>query len=66
MKVKINQKEKDIRDSINIDELIEDQNISNSGLAVAVNQTIISKNEWHSYILKANDNIMIIRASHGG
>jgi len=66
MKVIINQKEKDICESINIDELIKEERISNSGLAIAVNQNIIPKNKWALYLLKENDNIMIIRASHGG
>lgn len=66
MKVIINQKEKDICESITIDKLIKEERISNSGLAIAVNQNIISKNQWSSHLLKENDNIMIIRASHGG
>ncbi|MCT4601236.1 MAG: sulfur carrier protein ThiS [Marinifilaceae bacterium] len=66
MKVIINQKEKDICESMNIDELIKNERISNSGLAIAVNQNIIPKNKWALHLLKENDNIMIIRASHGG
>jgi sulfur carrier protein len=36
------------------------------GIAVAINQTIISKTEWDNHILKENDHIMIIRATQGG
>jgi sulfur carrier protein len=37
-----------------------------SGIAIAVNAEVISKNEWEKYALKDNDSIIIIQASQGG
>ena len=36
------------------------------GIAVAVNNTVVSKTNWDSYELKENDKITIIRATQGG
>ena len=37
-----------------------------SGIAIAVNETVISKNEWGSYVLKKDDSILIITPAQGG
>lgn len=36
------------------------------GIAVAVNQKVISKSEWNTYELKDNDSVLLIRATQGG
>lgn len=36
------------------------------GIAVAVNQAIISKANWESHILNPGDQIIIIKATQGG
>ncbi|WP_413513362.1 sulfur carrier protein ThiS [Myroides odoratus] len=36
------------------------------GLAVAVNSTVISKANWGNYLLKPEDDILIITATQGG
>lgn len=36
------------------------------GIAVAVNNTVVSKTNWNNYELKENDKITIIRATQGG
>jgi len=36
------------------------------GIAVAVNNMVIPKSEWHSKTIDANDNILIIKATQGG
>ena len=35
-------------------------------IAVAVNQTIISKSNWHSHLLRSGDQVMLIKATQGG
>ena len=40
--------------------------IESKGIAIAVNQTVISKSEWNKTQLKENDNITIIKATQGG
>jgi sulfur carrier protein len=36
------------------------------GLAVAVNEAVIPRTNWETFILKENDTITIIRATQGG
>ncbi|WP_443938476.1 sulfur carrier protein ThiS [Pedobacter sp. MW01-1-1] len=37
-----------------------------NGIAVAINQVIISKKSWENIVLRPNDQIMIIKATQGG
>jgi len=37
-----------------------------SGIAVAVNDTVVPKATWDTTILKANDTIIVIKATQGG
>jgi len=37
-----------------------------NGIAVAINETIVPKTEWATTYLKANDNLLIIKATQGG
>lgn len=36
------------------------------GIAIALNNTIIKKDDWSATDLKSNDNILIIKATQGG
>ncbi len=36
------------------------------GVAVAVNQCVVPKTEWDSYVLKEKDQLIIIKAAQGG
>ena len=36
------------------------------GIAVAINNEILPKKDWENYLLKDNDNILIITATQGG
>lgn len=40
--------------------------ISAGGMAIAVNQSIVSKSNWASYVLEAGDQVMLIKATQGG
>jgi len=37
-----------------------------NGIAIAVNQTIISKSVWDTYLLNPGDQVIIIKATQGG
>ncbi|WP_057938335.1 sulfur carrier protein ThiS [Algoriphagus resistens] len=37
-----------------------------NGIAVAINETIVPKSEWAKTYLKANDKLLIIKATQGG
>jgi len=40
--------------------------ISQGGIAVAVNETIIPKSDWPAYVLRPDDKVMLIKAIQGG
>lgn len=43
-----------------------DSNGNEKGMAVAVNDSVVSKGEWKEYKLEEHDRIEIIRATQGG
>lgn len=49
-----------------LDMLLFQQKFADQGIAVAVNDEVISKDNWSKTIIKANDNILIITATQGG
>ena len=36
------------------------------GIAIAVNDTVIPRNEWAAYVLQPQDKVFVIRATQGG
>lgn len=36
------------------------------GIAVAVNETVVPKANWDSYMLQPNDKVLVIKATQGG
>ncbi len=67
MQLFINNEQEDCSPEITIAQLLEQKEMSHlKGLAVAINDVVLSKSEWHSYRLQHNDHITIIRASQGG
>ncbi len=66
MKIYINQKEIEKKDSISIKELLDMQQISIEGTAIAIDNKLVPKNEWNDRILTEGNKITIIRATFGG
>lgn len=67
MEVTVNQKTYQINSGCNIQYLFTDVLHQNSsGLAIAINQTIIPKAQWSEHQLQPNDQIIIIKATQGG
>lgn len=66
MKIYINQKEIETQDSISIKELLDMQQISIEGTAIAIDNKLVPKNEWNDRILTDGNKITIIRATFGG
>ena len=52
--------------SSNLQDLLTQLDISEKGIAVAVNNQIISKNDWNRRELAEGENVLIIRATQGG
>ena len=66
MKIYINQKEIEAQDSISIKELLDMQQISIEGTAIAIDNKLVPKNEWDDRILTDGNKITLIRATFGG
>lgn len=67
MKIILNGKEQDVNDETNLFDLLTQFQIKNfSGVAVAVNDDVISQSEWEETKLKTNDQIDIVQAVQGG
>ena len=66
MKLLVNSEQKDFSGK-NISELAQSLNMSSAnGIAFAVNEKVVPKNEWGRFQLKDNDKILIIKATQGG
>ena len=66
MTIYINSKQQEIPEQITIQEALSLLNITASGIALAINNDIISKHSWEQHHLKHQDKLTIIRATQGG
>jgi sulfur carrier protein len=64
--VNVNGHEHKVDKKIDLKTLLEVLQIGAQGIAVAVNEHIISKEHWTTQQIEQNDNILIIRATQGG
>ncbi len=65
MKIKINNKETETL-ATNIQELATEMNLPAKGVAIAVANRMIPRNDWCTTCLKEGDDIVIIKAACGG
>lgn len=65
MYIKVNNKEMECRCS-NLSELINELNLPDKGIAIAVNKSIIPRNQWDECVLEEGADILIIKAFCGG
>lgn len=66
MIIKVNESPREISNTISLQELINELQISTNGIAIAINNSVIKKEDWLSYLLQENDNVLIIRSTQGG
>lgn len=67
MTVSVNNKLMELTDDITVSSALSQFGINSfSGVAIAVNNHIIKKEEWEAHKLKSQDIIILIRASQGG
>jgi sulfur carrier protein len=67
MEITVNQQLYTIPDGCTVQTLLSDVLGSPAkGLAVAINQTIVSKTHWQTALLNNGDHIIIITATQGG
>jgi len=66
MKLFVNSKETDLPENSPIRELANQLQLPEKGVAVAVNNQMIPRNEWEKHTLQENDRVTIIKAACGG
>ncbi|AFL98436.1 sulfur carrier protein ThiS [Ornithobacterium rhinotracheale] len=64
--VKINSEIEQIPKETTLSKLVVLKNIATRGIAIAVNQKVISRSKWEMFQLQENDTILIIKATQGG
>ncbi|WP_339841694.1 sulfur carrier protein ThiS [uncultured Maribacter sp.] len=66
IKIWVNEQSLEIEEGSTILQLLEQLNSPKIGIAVAIQNAIISKNFWESITLSNEDNVLIIQAAQGG
>lgn len=66
MKLVINNWEMEFFGVNSLSDILKEKKITQNGIAVAVNEKVISKTEWEKFQLKENDSVLIIKATQGG
>ena len=68
MTIKLNNKEHQLNSNNTLlSSFLKDSNFFfDTGVAIAINDEIVPKNQWDKHLLKENDNILIITAVQGG
>lgn len=66
MKIILNSKEQIVDEGISVDGLASQLGLPQGGVAIAVNNRIVKRDEWKSTLLNENDSVIIIKAACGG
>ena len=64
--VLVNENPIEVEENATLSQLLQKVNASVEGIAIAINDEIITKNAWESQAIKNNDNVLIIKATQGG
>jgi len=62
----VNENQVEIEESANLNQLMQKVNSNTNGVAIAINNQIISKDSWDKQTLNQNDNVLLIKATQGG
>lgn len=66
MEITVNNQKQILNEGESLIEVLAMSAVTPQGLAIAVNNTIVPKAEWPTYILKPNDKVVLIKAAQGG
>lgn len=66
MTISVNNKEHFIKEHTSLENFLVAMNISIKGIAIAINNVVITKQEWATTFLNNEDDITIIQATQGG
>lgn len=67
MEITYNDQIQEVKEETSVSEFVFSQiGEKQNGIAIAINEAIVPKSEWAKTYLKANDNLLIIKATQGG
>jgi len=66
MTIKVNNQSKEISENCSVSNLLSELAQPENGIAVAINQKIITKTDWTNKTINNGDDILIIQATQGG
>lgn len=66
MKIKINNEIHQLADGITVKTVAEANRLPDKGVAVAVNNELVPREEWGVHVVKDGDEIVILKAFCGG
>ena len=66
MIIKVNESPREIINTATVQQLLDELQISIIGIAIAINNTVVKKEDWSVSYLQENDNVLIIRSTQGG
>lgn len=66
MEIEINGELKKFDKSISLKSLVDEIVNDTKGLAVAINNSVVSKEKWNETMLNEADKVLLIRATQGG
>lgn len=66
MTVNVNNQPKEITENTSVAQLLKQLEQPENGIAVAINQQIITKTNWENQLLNNGDDLLIIQATQGG
>lgn len=67
MEIKLNNQTKVLQEECSLQHLLNEfMPQKQKGIAVAVNHSVIPKDNWPNHFLHPNDDVLIIRATQGG
>ena len=66
MKIVVNGKEMEVSENFTILQLITQLDITAQGVAVGLNNKLVSKQDWSNVVLQENDTLVVIKAACGG
>lgn len=64
--ISVNESSKDIHENTSLEQLIHEMRDSDKGIAVAINNVVISRTSWNEVLLRQDDRVLIIQATQGG
>lgn len=66
MTIQVNNVSHSVENSSSLSDVLKEIDIQTTGIAVAINECIITRSKWDDTILQDQDQILIIKATQGG